>query len=253
MQQQDLRTQITFVIPVRVDCRERADNLRAVLRYLGVLGCRILVLEADAAQALGDMDWPDTAEYTFVEDASPVFHRTHYINALLRMAGTDIVGVWDTDVLVGYGQICEAARRIQAGCTIAYPYNGQFVMLSEQLSVRMRKAPDLEYLRARQMKPFLGRKLCGGAYLVHRQRYLECGGENERFTGWGPEDAERLHRVRILGHGVSWTASGQLYHLYHPRGANSGYRSDEEADRLRRELVKVCCMDKDSLMNYISE
>ncbi len=253
MQLQDLSTQLTFVIPVRVDCGERADNLRAVLRHLCVLGCRVLVLEADAAPALGGADWPDAAEYTFVEDASPVFHRTRYINTLLRMAETDIVGVWDTDVLAGYGQICEAAGRIQAGCTIAYPYDGQFVMLPEQLSVRMRKTPDLEYLRAGRMKSFLGRRLCGGAYLVHRRRYLECGGENERFTGWGLGDAERLHRVRILGHDVSWTARGQLYHLYHPRGADSGYRSDEEADRLRRELVKVCCMDKETLMNYISE
>lgn len=253
MQQQDLRTQITFVIPVRVDCRERADNLRAVLRYLGVLGCRILVLEADAAQALGDMDWPDTAEYTFVEDASPVFHRTHYINALLRMAGTDIVGVWDTDVLVGYGQICEAARRIQAGCTIAYPYNGQFVMLSEQLSASVRKSLDLEYLRNRHLKPFLGRRLCGGACLAHRRRYLECGGENERFTSRSLEDTERLHRVRILGHQVAWSAGGQLYHLYHPCGVDSINPSEEDVRRQREEFVRVCCMSPDELKSYLSE
>ena len=24
---------------------------------------------------------------------------------------------------------------------------------------------------------------------MHRQRYFQCGGENERFIGWSPEDA----------------------------------------------------------------
>jgi hypothetical protein len=186
-----------------------------------------------------------------VEDASKVFHRTRYINELLRMAGTEVVGVWDTDVLVGYAQIGEAVQRILEGCTIAYPYNGQFVMLSEQMSVHTRKKPDLEYLRSMRLNSFFGRRLFGGAYLVHRQRYFQCGGENERFIGWSPEDAERMHRVRILGHKVAWTQSGQLYHLYHPRGASSSYQSKDDADRLRRELVKICSMDKETLISYL--
>lgn len=101
MQLQDLKSQLTLVFPVRIDCEERRENLRVVLRQLDGLGCRMLVLEADAVPALGEEAWPDGVEYTFVEDASKVFHRTRYINELLRMAGTEVVGVWDTDVLVG--------------------------------------------------------------------------------------------------------------------------------------------------------
>lgn len=151
MQLQDLKSQLTLVFPVRIDCEERRENLRVVLRQLDGLGCRMLVLEADAVPALGEEAWPDGVEYTFVEDASKVFHRTRYINELLRMAGTEVVGVWDTDVLVGYAQIGEAVQRILEGCTIAYPYNGQFVMLSEQMSVHTRKKPDLEYLRSMRL------------------------------------------------------------------------------------------------------
>ena len=139
---------LTFVIPVRIDSPERTENLRAALRFLGGLGCRVLVLEADAAPALEGKDWLRPAEYTFVSDAAPVFHRTRYINWLLRMADTDIVAVWDTDVLLAYGQILEAAERVCDGCTIAYPYNGQFVMLKEQLSGYVRQSLDLEYLRS---------------------------------------------------------------------------------------------------------
>lgn len=59
MQLQDLKSQLTLVFPVRIDCEERRENLRVVLRQLDGLGCRMLVLEADAVPALGDEAWPD--------------------------------------------------------------------------------------------------------------------------------------------------------------------------------------------------
>lgn len=253
MQLQDIKSRLTFVIPVRIDCEERLANLHTVCRYLAVSGCRIIVLEAASEPALLNEGFPDGVECLFVEDKAERFHRTRYINDLLRMADTDIVAVWDADVLAGYAGIGEAVHQIQEGSTIAYPYNGQMVMLSEQVSAYMRKKPDLEYLHQMKLRSFLGRRLCGGAYLVHRQRYAQCGGENERFTGWGPDDAERMHRVRILGHRVTWAQYGQLYHLHHPDGANSVYRSETDADGLRREFIKVCSMLPDELKSYLAK
>ena len=110
---------------------------------------------------------------------------------------------------------------------------------------------DIEYLRHQKLDLLIGRKSCGGIHVVHRERYLQCGGENERFTGWGPEDAERLRRVRILGHKVSWCSQSPLYHLYHPRKANSSYQSEQDAIMLRLEFVKICSMIKEELQSYI--
>lgn len=107
-------------------------------------------------------------------------------------------------------------------------------------------------MRSLKLKSFLGRKLCGGAYIVHRQRYLSCGGENEHFTGWGPEDAERLHRVVILGHKACYVETGELFHLYHPRGMNSSYKSKDNAREMREEFIRVCCMTDTELKSYIS-
>lgn len=243
---------LTFGIPVRIDNEERKANLRAVAGHLGALGCRIIVLEADKQPKADDISHMNSVDYHFVEDAKPVFHRTHYINRLLDMARTETVGIWDTDVLVDYTQIIEALQLVQQGATLACPYDGRFMMLSEHLSAQIRLNLDFDYLRNLRMKPFLGRSQCGGAYLVHKERYLQCGGENERFTGWGPEDAERLHRVNILMHRACHISRGELFHLYHPR-TNSGYQSPEDARRLQEEFVKVCCMTADELKTYIAE
>ncbi|OYP62614.1 hypothetical protein CIL02_03220 [Prevotella sp. P3-122] len=244
---------VSFCIPVRMDSEERRANLQAVVRYLAALQCPVIVLEADAEPQASEICKGSNIEYHFVRDTSNVFHRTHYINQLIEMAHTDTVAIWDSDVLVDYRQIHSALQLIDNGATISYPYDGRFVMLPEQLSKQTRRKLDFDYLQNLKMKSFLGRKLCGGAYIVHKRRYLQCGGENERFTGWGPEDAERLHRVTILGHKVCHIHSGELFHLYHPRGVNSNYQSADDARTLREEFVRVCCMSPDELKTYISK
>ena len=241
---------LTIGIPVRIDSEERRANLMAVVRHLSALECRIIVLEADVQPQAKDLEGGNV-DYLFVEDVNPVFHRTRYINMLLHLSCTEVTAIWDTDVLVDYSQILEALTMIREGATMAYPYDGRFVMLPEHISRQIRQQPDFAYLRNLGMKSFLGRKLCGGAYLVHTQHYLQCGGENERFTGWGPEDAERMHRVAILGHHVGHISQGALFHLYHPRGSNSTYQSVEDARILREEFVRICCMLPDELKVYV--
>ncbi len=243
---------LTVGIPIRIDSEERKANAATIVNYLRGLQCRIIVLEADAHEKMKNQSLDEGVDYFFVKDPDQVFHRTRYINQMLNMAQTEMVAIWDTDVLVDYKQIFEALQLIRNGATISYPYDGRFVMLSKQLSIQTRNRIDFDYLKSLKLKSFLGRKLCGGAYIVHRQRYLSCGGENENFTGWGPEDAERLHRVTILGHKALHINSGELFHLYHPRGANSTYASKDNARELREEFIRVCCMSPKELKTYIS-
>ena len=100
---------------------------------------------------------------------------------------------------------------------------------------------------------FLGRPTCGGAFIVNKKRYMSIGGENKRFTGWGPEDAERMRRCRILGHKVNWIDIGLAYHLVHPINANSRYFSQEMADSMRRELINICGMSTEELTIYMTK
>jgi hypothetical protein len=44
---------------------------------------------------------------------------------------------------------------------------------------------------------------------------------------------------------------GPLYHLWHPRGENSGYATEELAFQNRMEFIKVCSMERNELREYI--
>lgn len=247
---------LTVVIPVRIDSKERANNIRTVLRLVCEFGHKAIVLEADRKSILRNKNWWNAefakkVEYQFLFDVSPVFYRTRYINKLLREATTDTVAIWDADILISHNQLLEGLNLINQGCTIAYPYNGEYVMLSDTISHTIRQTLDIEFLNEKELAPIFSRKFCGGIFLVNRRQYLLCGGENERFTGWGPEDTERLHRVRILGYCAGWLQRGKAYHLFHPRGKNSNFHTKEDAIKMRKELLKVCSMNKEELNKYI--
>lgn len=90
----------------------------------------------------------------------------------------------------------------------------------------------------------------GGAFLVRKTLYLEAGGENEAFYGWGLEDQERIRRLFILGIPVT-RVEGSLFHLYHPRNENSRYRDEEAKSKSRQEFLKVCGMSSVDLKRNI--
>ena len=248
----DLHDICTFVIPFRIDSDERLRNLKAVLKWLEPLNAVIILLEADKLPKADGVFTNKNITYIFIEDANPIFHRTYYINMMMKKVRTEIVAVLDADVVINHSKIDEAIHSIiDDGQTIVYPYDSRLVYLSEEETEMFVKDMDLECLEQRDLSLLINRPSCGGVYLAHKKRYLALGGENEKFVGWGPEDAERMRRVTIMDGGVSWIGIGRAYHLYHPRLENSRYFNENVATELRLEFVKVCSMDKDELSAYI--
>lgn len=243
----------TFIMPFRIDCPERQRNLSFILHWLAPLKAKILLLEADTISKVDKSAFTGNVSYHFVEDHNPIFYRTYYINFLLKQAITDVVSVWDTDIVIKYEQIEEAVHNIMNGCTLAYPYSRECIMLSDEDTEKFIKTEDFTCVNLKELSPVLKRPFCGGAFFVNRQKYLSLGGENKHFIGWGPEDAERLRRVEIMEHSVKRTEYGKAYHLYHPRNENSRYFDEDTAVELRKEFVKVCCMNKKELYCYIQE
>ncbi len=245
---------ITIIIPLRIDSEERRTNMDASLDYL----CRypeitIMVLEADAVPKYEPhINHPGFAYY-FIEDHDPVFHRTRYLNQMLISVNTPVAGIWDSDVIVPIKQIVDAVRECMSGVTLCYPFDGRFCAISDQFSRIYKDIGNFDILEQNESLHWLmhGRYSVGGAFVVHVERYLSAGGENEHFYGWGPEDTERRERISNLELKVN-RVNGCLYHLHHPRGINSNFANRERAIANRREYLKICRMNYIDLKEYIS-
>lgn len=242
---------VTFVIPVRIDTSERKENLDVVLEQLSKRKqTKIILLEADTDSIYIVPENYTNVTHRFVKDNAPIFYRTKYLNELLREADTSIVGIWDADVIVPDDQIdCSIADIREGKAIMSFPYNGCFNFCSLEDSFVFRNNRSIEFLKKKEHFNHVIHSV-GGAFLVNKKIYLEAGGENEQFYGWGMEDMERVKRMEILGFPVLRT-SGVLYHLFHFRYENSRFYSSMLEEKSRKEFLKVCSMCKDQLKHYI--
>ena len=247
---------VSIVIPVRIDSIERERNLDLLLDQLTTIkDVDIRIIEADRFPLYKLKQKYKNVVYNFVEDTDFIFHRTKYLNILLNDTESDIVGIWDTDVIIPINQILEAVMAIQTGqAVMSFPYDGRFYMLSPEDSCLFEKNNFVGNLNngISQSGFFLahGFHSVGGAFFVNRRIYIKNGGENEHFYGWGPEDAERVKRIEILNLPL-FRSKGPLYHLYHPRTINSSFGSDKLEIQNRNEFLKVCSMTRPELNDYI--
>jgi hypothetical protein len=241
-----------------VDSYERERNLDTVLDFLtGNFDSFIYIMEADAEQRYTVKNAKRRIKYHFVKDNNPVFHQTYYRNLLYQQIQTPIIAGWDADVLVPPEQIAETVRQIECGnAVIGVPYSGYaYQTTPEQAELfRVTQKTDDWMQDIHGMNSIYGSLSVGGVFITSRKEYLQSGGENEDFLGWGMEDFERIKRMEILFPQFPvYQASGGLFHLWHPRYANSWYADKTSEIRAKEEFLKVCGMRPDELRVYVSQ
>lgn len=238
---------VSIVIPVRIDSPEREANLRYIISYLiRIPFVHIDIIEGNQTQ-LFLCPKHERIRYQFISDNNLTFHRTHYLNILLKNAQHSIVGIWDTDIIASEAQLIEAIQFIKNGYIMSFPYNGHVLFLDKQESILIRN--NEAKINNSLGRMLMGRPSMGGAFFVNKENYLAAGGENECFYGWGYEDTERVKRMEILGYLIA-RAKNPIFHLHH-----SGFIIDEnQVANIRynlRVFLYVCSKNKQELSKII--
>jgi predicted glycosyltransferase involved in capsule biosynthesis len=220
----------------------------AIIRFLKEFeNINIIVLEADVKPVVKDMDG---VTRIFIEDHNPLFHKNKYIKMLFDNSTTKFVGIWDCDVIVSKRMIEDAMNQLRSdNADMSIPYNGLFCNVTGQLLEAFIQSGNVDLLLENQSETgaVIARHSCGGAFIVNRDKHFEAGGENLKFTSWGPEDLERYKRWEICDMRVH-RGSEPMFHLHHQRSTNSWYADEEIRQRLNLELIKTCRSTKKELM-----
>lgn len=248
---------LTFIIPVRIDSAFRLRNLQTVIKYFSRESdsVKFIVTEGDVVTRIESVTESSRIRKVFTFDKNPIFHRTKYVNDVLRTIDDDIVAIWDADAIGSVDNVFKGVQILtESDAVMTYPYNGVFWSVGKYHSELFASRLDLAVLSAYPQPRALmcGYHSVGGAFLINVKEYKKYGWENEYFKGWGPEDAERYARLEILGK-KPLRVDAELYHLYHPRGINSGSSDPGLALSTRREFAKVCGMTPGELKAYINE
>lgn len=215
---------VAFLLLAKFDSFERLENALAVSEYIsGRLKGKVCFLEVGNRQnGIFPKLMPPRVNYEFIHDDDRLLHRTWYINRMLGKVGEKYVAVWDVDVIVPEKQVFDAVHRLRKGYDFSYPYENDFLETSVEIRKMFLETRDVRTLI--ECRDFMNRLYTpnpvGGVFFADLQAYVDCGGENEGFYGWGIEDGERYMRWLSQGKKIS-RVKGPLFHLTHPRGLNS--------------------------------
>lgn len=250
----------TFIIPIRVDSVIRLENLMLTVDSIQKdFDTHIVVLEAASYnngiiqnQLKGIMYW-------FVEDKDPVFYKTKYLNKMAQEIETDLIALWDVDVILDPMQILDSVQQLRdENCDIAYPYNGDFLDTSDILRTHYLIRRDIEFLKKHKGKMnslytvegVIG--AVGGAIFLKTEDYLKSGMDSEDFYGWGLEDGERHYRWLELGYRI-YRNKDCIFHLSHPRDLNGMFRSENHQRKAVHDFNEIVNYGKEELKKKITE
>ncbi len=242
---------VTFLIPVRIDHQDRERNLNLSIDYLNHhFKTNIIVGEESNFAQLKYIK--DKCQYHHYFTDNIYTHKTKTLNQIAKITKTPIIAIWDTDVLVPKNQIltaCEALR--QKFFDLVCPYNGICIDLPQSFQDQVISYKyQLENLPSSIFKENQGNSL-GGAIFFRRNTFTEGGMMNENFKSYGWEDNELIERFFKLGYKIART-KGALIHLEHYRGENSSI-TNLFAKNNQDELKKVKRMSLSELKDYIKK
>ena len=186
----DITSELTIVIPVRMDSKEREENLRSILSYLiSYTSATILIMEVDEEQKFFLKNTDKRIKYYFKKDTDVIFHHTRYRNELLIRSETNIIAIWDADVFLTVSQLKAGIEWVKKGVTMCIPYDGRAFYLSRLLfqsdckTRRLRAFHSLPVGKFRATRLYGRQILRGGAGRADnglRRRFnADCG---ERFN-----------------------------------------------------------------------
>jgi hypothetical protein len=238
---------VTITIPVKYDHDDRKKNLESTVCLLQKnFNVNIIIGEQGSDKFQYFDQWAKYIKFDY-----PEFHRTAMLNRMAEEATTDIVINYDADVNVPPMQLLKAVELLRTNnADFVYPYEYLFVRVPKSKHNDLFKTYDLfEFAHIKNGVDTKTRPSVGGMVLINRRKFLECGGENEAFISYCPEDIERFERFTKLGLKCKRTR-GRLYHLDHYVGINSS-KSNPFYEAGVKELDKVRSMDKEELKEYV--
>ena len=219
---------LTFIIPVRVESQDRQENALVTLSHLcKYFKSNIIILEEDTNPkipsildtiAVNDM----RINYHFLPSSEDVFHRTKFLNMMLRMVTTSVVVNYDIDVLLLPHVYEKCYNLIKSGQDLVYPYffGWSWLPIFPPERKKLLSGTQFESLEF----PTRYNSQYGFCQFFNTKSYIEGGMENEGFVSFAPEDRERGYRFQKLGYKVMWS-DDFVYHLEHGRGVNSDQRN----------------------------
>lgn len=248
---------VTFIIPLRIDSDDRLRNIVLSTSFLlNTFNCKIIIKESDDMSKFNTWAKPlidsiadtENLTYIFEENYDEHFHRTRLLNEMIMQTTTEIVVNYDSDIILPIESYVQAKEMLDSKkYDVVYPYRfGEKGERKVTMNTTVEDENDLNNLLDYPLikefiqnydpevlsKSFayvqhmngLGWAEYGMVQFFNTQVYKDGYLENENFIAYAPEDVERHHRWNLLGYKIG-RVDNYAYHLEHKRTQNSWFNN----------------------------
>jgi hypothetical protein len=226
---------VSAIVPVRGTDRFQALAFVATaLRAVGGSAAEVLLCEHDETPRL-EGDWPEGVRHVFVPAAvGEAFNKSKALNAGALAARHPVLLLHDADVWPPEDYVAKCLDFMaREGWEAVRPIRFLFLLDAESSSrvIASASVQDVrDVAQVQQNNP-------GLSAFVRKDVYLEIGGHDERFTGWGWEDVEFLDRLKTRRlYPGSFLPAVHLWHDVPPAKKMRNWNRDRLADILREPV-----------------
>lgn len=154
-------------------------------------------------------------------DESSIFNRSKACNQGVKDSEAELIILADGDVYIPQASIEKGVQVVSFDETWVIPYDVYFNLTQEDTGHFLNGTKKIEECS------WDHRILSwAGLSIFKRETYLDLGGHDERFEGWGEEDvAFRLKMDNEYSHHKR--VAGNIYHLWHPAPSERTFGSEE--------------------------
>lgn len=248
-----------ILIVVKIDSEERLSNLKRCVQNLNhFFDNTIYIYEQDYESKI---DFEGNFTKLFFQTKEKTFNRNKLVNHFVKNQNFKYLLYVECDSLLDPRGIIQTYKKlVSEKFYFAFPYNGFYTFLSEEISKNFDPkiaVPPLWKFAYNFETSFIKEeyellkivKHVGFAYMYNVEKFKLCGMENENFMHWGWDDVEKFVRIRMLGYDFYYS-DYFCYHLWHPRpSATNKFYSGKEIGL--KELNRIMAKSKDQLINEI--
>jgi len=227
-------SQASYLIPFKSQSAERLENLASLLKWLNSSSVliEIILIEQDQLPQLEVFAAEHGVNYCF-DQCNSAFNKSRAFNVGAKASQTEVLILGDADMILDHDCLEKCIEVCATQAEAVNPYQHLVELTQEQAKFFIDSGdlpgcdlPKGEHSLSERQQSGEQLCFCGGVYLMRRKRYLEIGGMDERFQGWGGEDDAMSLKLQL--HDVSQLIKqgGVAYHLWHTRSSARYQHSD---------------------------
>lgn len=211
---------ISFIITT---CSKRIENLKQCVRFLVKRESQLIKISELIIVCQDQIDFvnSDFLSFNLLNLNLPYYSKPIMNNKGVEAAQGDIIVILDGDRILPqdwfYNQ-CKIIKKDENQVISAHRHY-RLTMTANDEDIENDLVPKLSDFRIANMAivgDALGKKnVMSGNTVMKRDIYLDLGGEDESYIGYGYNDTDFAYKIFKSGIKIILTSDGE-YHLYHP-------------------------------------